>query len=362
MPPTDSRKKALVCLALLMLSVGCEKRPAPRAAKAPASAPSAPTVQWRYQATDAVEATPATAEGVVYVADTAGTLHAIDLNAGTGKWTYSAEGGFAATPTVDAGLVMLGDLDGVFHAVGANDGHLRWSFDSGSAIHASARAVGGRVIFPNDAGKVFCLKVADGQQLWTYSAGDRINAAAAIGSALAVFAGCDAKMYGIALTDGTELFNVDIDALTGGSPLLLDDRIIVGTAGGLVCGYDLTTLKKLWTYDRIEDGAMVIASPVEADGVVVVGARDAVVHAIAAADGKRVWNFRTGGDIDGPAVIVGRRVYVTSADERLYVLSLDTGRLLWSFPAGKPLIAGPALAQGRILIADDGGTVYCLTE
>src|SRR3954468_20270880 len=105
---------------------------------------------------------------------------------------------------------------------------------------------------------------------------------------------------------------------------------------------------------------MFYASPAAADGLVVIGCRDRQVHAINAQTGKRAWAFKTRGDVDATAVISAGRVYAASKDKKLYVLDLKTGQKLFEFTAARAITAGPALANGVIVLGDTAGNVYCL--
>ena len=61
----------------------------------------------------------------------------------------------------------------------------------------------------------------------------------------------------------------------------------------------------------------------------------------------------------GRPVVVGGRVFVGSADGRLYAVDLKTGRERWRFEAGGHIIASPAVAAGRLVIGTDAGELYC---
>ena len=47
-----------------------------------------------------------------------------------------------------------------------------------------------------------------------------------------------------------------------------------------------------------------------------------------------------------------------SDDGRLYCLAAETGEKLWSYFIGQRIVASPAVANGRIVIGCEDGTVY----
>jgi outer membrane protein assembly factor BamB len=338
-------------------------------------------VRWTYRAEDdtagappatqssgvtpAFESSAAIVNGVAYVGDRGGALRAIDLRTGKRKWIYRVEDGFEASPAVVNGVVYIGDEGGVFHAIKADTGTKLWTFDSASGIHSSANFVGERIVFGTDGADIFCLD-SGGKKLWQAKAGDRVNGAPAIGpttvggSPSVFVSGCDAELRAINLMDGTEQFTHELGALCPGSPALLPDRLVVGTDGGKVLCLSPDGKKILWTFEGIENQAMVYASPAVGEGVAVVGARDRNVYGLDLATGKKKWMFPTRGDVDSSPVISAERVYVGSKDKHLYVLDLKTGSKVWDFATSRGITATPAIGEGALVIGDTAGSLYCL--
>jgi len=57
----------------------------------------------------------------------------------------------------------------------------------------------------------------------------------------------------------------------------------------------------------------------------------------------------------------GGRVYFgSSADDCVYCLDADSGRVLWTYPTGGPVRCAPTLWRGRVFAACDDGLLYCL--
>jgi outer membrane protein assembly factor BamB len=323
-------------------------------------------IRWTYHTDEegngGVEAAAAIANGCVYVGDGKGVLHAIDLATGQRKWVYQAPDGFATTPLINGNRILIGDLSGVFHAV-SDKGEKLWTIETGATIHASANAErpdADRMIISNDAGKIFCINPTTGEQIWNAQAGDRVNGAGAIANGVAYFAGCDEKFLALNMSDGKPRFAVEMGAVSGGSPLIIDKQAVIGTDGGRVICFSSEDGSGLWAYDQIEGKAMAYASPAIADGIVVIGARDRKVHAVDLSNGKQLWTFAARLDVDSSPLISAGRVYVGSRDKSLYVLDLKTGKSLWEFKASHSITASPAISEGVLVISDTTGTVYCL--
>ncbi len=69
--------------------------------------------------------------------------------------------------------------------------------------------------------------------------------------------------------------------------------------------------------------------------------------------------FTTRRLVDSSPVIAGKTVFVGASDGRLYALDLETGKEQWSYEAGGSFIGSPAVAHGRLVIANDDGIVFC---
>jgi outer membrane protein assembly factor BamB len=126
-----------------------------------------------------------------------------------------------------------------------------------------------------------------------------------------------------------------------------------------VVGLDLKTRAVSWRYSHPDRHFPFYSSAAVANGLVVLGGRDKMVHGIEAASGKARWTFATRARVDSSPVIAGGRVYVGSSDGRFYVLDLAKGEKLWEFDMGGPVSASPAVAAGRIVIGSQDGRVIC---
>ena len=63
--------------------------------------------------------------------------------------------------------------------------------------------------------------------------------------------------------------------------------------------------------------------------------------------------------MDSSPVIVGDRVYVGSADGRIYGIDLDSGKEFWRYDAGRGFTSSPAVGEGRMIIGNEDGVLLC---
>ena len=69
---------------------------------------------WSYPLAPHVLSTPAVKDGLVFIADTAGTVHCVDALTGKPVWTHECHGPFWASPLVADGKVFIGTRRGDF--------------------------------------------------------------------------------------------------------------------------------------------------------------------------------------------------------------------------------------------------------
>ena len=116
--------------------------------------------------------------------------------------------------------------------------------------------------------------------------------------------------------------------------------------------------RKRWEF---RTGGWVDSSPALArDGTLYFGSWDRDFYALNA-DGTRKWRFQTAGPIvSSPAVGADDTIYFGSHDKKFYALGAD-GRKKWDFPTGGPIISSPALDNNRcIYFTSVDGCFYAL--
>ncbi len=88
------------------------------------------------------------------------------------------------------------------------------------------------------------------------------------------------------------------------------------------------SVKLAWQYPVVR--AQLPTAPIVVGDIVFVADRSGTVQAIGN-DGKQIWSVRTGGPIYYPPTFDSGRLFVGSADGRVYALEAASGRLLWSY-------------------------------
>ncbi|MEJ7607772.1 MAG: PQQ-binding-like beta-propeller repeat protein [Bryobacteraceae bacterium] len=114
-----------------------------------------------------------------------------------------------------------------------------------------------------------------------------------------------------------------------------------------------------WTYEHPEKKFPFYATAAVAQGKVVAGGRDKMIHTLDARTGKALWTFPTKARVESSPVLADGRIFFGSNDGHFYALDFASGKELWNFNATAPVSATPAFAGDRIVVGDQDGRVYC---
>ena len=182
-------------------------------------------------------------------------------------------------------------------------------------------------------------------------------------------AGCDGKLHVIDAATGMETAAVPIDGPTGTTPAVAGDCVFFGTEGGVFFAIDFVKGEVAWRQQPAVAGQSYRSSAAIADDIAIVGFRGKAVEAFAVSDGERKWQQPMRGRVEaspvvvsaiGPDATVARDVaLIADAAGKIAALDVATGTPAWEFDAGSGFGAGAAVADGRVVIASDDGTIWC---
>ena len=97
----------------------------------------------------------------LYVADSNGTVHALDANTGVRFWTHSPGFGVTALAVNDTSVFLAGN-NGVLRALSRRDGSVQWTQSVGGLVMGGPLVTNARVVAVTQGGGVFLLDAAGG--------------------------------------------------------------------------------------------------------------------------------------------------------------------------------------------------------
>lgn len=149
---------------------------------------------WQVRLKAEVHATPAIVGNRVFVVTTTPEIVVLDLETGAVIWR--AEAGGAASPAVADGMVYIGGEDQAVRALDAASGQERWSTPLGYPI-ASSPASAGDLVYIASGPTITALDAESGKTVWGHVAGDIITADVAVIDGMVIASGHDGYVYAL---------------------------------------------------------------------------------------------------------------------------------------------------------------------
>lgn len=246
----------------------------------------------------------------VYVGDEEGVFHAINRETGEKRWTFEsgAEILSAATPFEDT--ILFGSYDSNLYCLRMGDGTKAWQFTTqdrvngspavsghytfvtgcdahlrvvdcrtgkeesamelGSYVIASPAVLGDMLYVGNHGAEVLAIDWRKKQIVWTYKDPDRefpYHSSAAVTDKHVIVGGHDKRVHCINRQTGKKVWTFSTRAKVNSSPVVVDNRIFVGSDDGTLYGLSMDG-KEIF---RHVDGRPFSASPAVGEGCLVIG-------------------------------------------------------------------------------------------
>lgn len=238
---------------------------------------------------------------------------------------------------------------------------LKWKTKTGDRIFASPVGYKDRLFVGSCDSLLYALAKDDGRVLWTFKAEGEIRSSVAVQEDMVYFSSTDGRFYAVDATHG----QVQWTFVTAGerfhdtwdyhqsSPTVHQNTVYFGSGDGGVYSLDRLTGKLQWKFST---GGIVHASPVVADGAVLVGSFDGFFYCIEL-NGHLRWKFKTigeryfpRGEIQFHATVAGNTVYFCSRDFNVYALNIKDGSGYWVYHQQGSWTSVPGLAEGKLLV------------
>ena len=243
---------------------------------------------------------PALADNVVYAADRAGLVKA--LNADDGKEIWS---------------VSLAEKDG-------------WFSKEPALLSGGVTVSGGHVYIGSEKAQLQALNEADGAVKWTVnldmpSLSLRGESAPATAFGAAVVGGDNGRVSAVLMEQGQMIWQQRISQATGSTEI-----------------------------DRLSD---VDTTPVVVNGVVFALAYNGNLTALDLRSGQIMWKRELGSVND--FIVDGNRIYLVDQNDRVMALTIDGGVTLWTqSDLLHRLLTSPVLYNGNLVVGDSEGYLH----
>ncbi len=308
-----------------------------------------------------MNASPAIVDGVVYTADTAGQLFALDTYNGGLLWTYTLASGAAidGSPAVDLGLglVIFGANDGTVDAVHLANGSLAWSTTVGGDLRAPDLN-GNTLYVSSSSGVVAELSASTGAVGWSVTESSGIGAAPSVSGSLLVIGEMNGDVLGLSATTGATQWTYATSGAIVSSALLSGGSVYVGSMNGKLYALDQSNGQLRWTYAT---GAGIEVTPAFGTTYLFAGSNNGNFYVIRPSDGSLRFSDALGSPVVGISAVYGVEV-IETADGHLHAEKTYFHGGGWNFVTAAGLVTSPVILDGDVFVAAGDGNLYAFTQ
>lgn len=321
---------------------------------------------WTFDTSGPVISSPAYADGAVYIGGNTNYLYKLDARTGRLIWKYDAEGDIETRPLIVGKIVYATAHSGI-HAVNADTGQRIWSrnrpWNETYPVYS-----GGKVFAGDQKGDVSAFDAATGKVLWTFATGAETQSGFVIFKNILIYGCMEDKVYGLDTRTGRRIWETKWISrkipkekiYLKASPFLMDGIVYIGDGAGRFVALDAATGKTIWTRKL---GGKIEGIPTGRDGITLIGVYKTPgrLFALNAKTGKTVWVLSNLGPIESGPTLDGDTVYIGSHWGHLSAVRFRDGKLLWQFITGWDIDKStPAVGGGLVFIGSMDGRVYAL--
>jgi outer membrane protein assembly factor BamB len=275
-------------------------------------------------------------------------------------WKVGFGGSICGRPLFHNGMAIFGSMDHHVYAIDMLTREIVWRFKASDVfLDSSAILSGNSVLIGSFDGNLYCLDVNTGQEVWRFKTGDKVNSTAFISDGKAYFGSKDGYVYCLD-TKGKLVWRYNTGDAVTSSPVVVGNNVIVGSFSCCIYCLNKEDGREVWRFKtggEIENDYPFLVH----NGILYFGSFDNNLYAIDIRNGRELWRFRTGkyGNCGIPT-LHDDALYYGSRDGTLFALSLD-GKELWRFQTEKEIIdKGPLVYKNRIYFGAGDGNMYCL--
>ncbi len=236
-------------------------------------------------------ASPAVVDEIIYAPNSDGKLYAIDLD-GAFMWAKAIGGALWSTPVTDGNLLYITSLDHHVYAFDPQEKEIIWKVElDGAAPGAAAIDEDGNLYVGTFGATVAKIDTATQAVDWQSNIQGWVWDAPVIDGTTLYVGDLEGYFHAFNTATGTENFDpIQPDGPITGSPLVLDEFIVIGTESGKVYAID-NEGSILWQKTVATEG-QIYTTPVQGKDLILFAPMEADVSLVAYDfDGKQVWPF-----------------------------------------------------------------------
>ncbi|RKF21006.1 pyrrolo-quinoline quinone [Altericroceibacterium spongiae] len=305
-------------------------------------------------------------------------------------WTAKIAGSsnkarLAAAPVIANGMLFVEDTDGVIHAFNAQNGDKIWSHNfAGKGDKRSVLFGGGvsyfegRVYATNGAGEVAALDAKTGQEIWKVQPAGPLRGSPTVAFNAIYVMTQDNQILALDMKDGSGVWqDFGASGQSGvfgvAAPAAGQSTVVAGYSTGELVAYRYENGRNLWsdalarTSISTEVGTLtdVDADPIIDNGRVYALGQGGRMAAYELVTGQRIWELTIAG-ISTP-VVAGEWIFTLTDHAQLLAIARSSGKIRWMTELKRwknpdkrknaIFWTGPVLANNKLWVASSRGEV-----
>ena len=275
-------------------------------------------------------------------------------------WRIDGHDTLEFPPTVGYNTVFQAQQKGLFFALNPKNGRVRWRKDTGRCA-ASSPTLGKRTVYqawmdfvpcpqarPGANGYLIAWDAKTGRTKWKWNTAPIESSPLLVGNRLYVGT-WDRGVYALNATNGKRIWRFAADEEVNTSAAYWKGTIFIASDAGTLYALNAKTGRMRWQAGDARE--FYYATPTVAYGRVFIGSTDGTMYVYGAKSGRLLWAKPLGSYIYGAAGVWKRKVYVGTYDGFLYALDAATGDVRWKIDTPGAVHAAPTIMRGLVYYA-----------
>jgi len=274
------------------------------------------------------------------------TLKSINFENGSSVlWSQTFSNGVEHAPVLYKKDLYLADLSGDIFCINATSGSNIWKISLNTQIISPLKVenLGGKdlLLVPAYDNKLHAFDPKNGEKIWEFSTDNFLNAQPAISEdrKYLAFGNCGGTLF-IINDLGILYKTVDLESALAASPVIIDDKIYIGShSDGIFC-VSLKTGQVLKSYfSGDEENLNFMASPVSNGDMIYFVGSDDNMYAINGKSMQLSKFFTANSDINSNLLFINDYIFISERSGMMYLIHSFTKDVVWQNDNGVEILS-----------------------
>ncbi|AOV16877.1 outer membrane protein assembly factor BamB [Acidihalobacter aeolianus] len=277
-------------------------------------------------------------------------------------------------PWVSDQVVYAADQAGKVYALNAKNGNRLWSTNVGQRLSTGVAGGEGRLFVGTQNGSVIALSLKTHQVIWKMQAGSEVMAISPPAQGEVLVHTNAGKLLALDISTGNVIWNQGIESphlilRSKTTPVISGNTVVTGFSDGQIAAFSLSDGTPKWQLTVAEPhGASELERMVDVsgridviDGVVFAASYHGRVVAATLSKGQLLWSHPMSSFVG--LAVGSQAVYISDSHSEIWALDLATGASLWKQSALRfREVTVPVLDHEYVIVGDYQGYLHWLSR